>query len=185
MFVAELLAKSPCDGLLPIEIGGLSLSEATWVKMTSLAPNHGQEAALADVLQTAHGMTLPRPNRSTGKEGARAVWFGHEQVILIGPDPAASLADYAALTDQSDAWAVVLLEGEGAEDVLARLVPLDLRRAHFKRGHTARSQLQHMMVSITRVGDARFQIMAFRSMAKTLVHELEIAMKGVAARRAS
>ncbi|MGX9349779.1 sarcosine oxidase subunit gamma [Shimia sp. W99] len=183
--MAELLAKSPCEGLLPKEVDGLTLSEATRATMTSLSPYRGQEAALSDVLKTEHGMALPRPNRSAGKEGARAVWFGQRQVMLIGPDPALSLADHAALTDQSDAWAVVLLEGEGAEDVLARLVPLDLRREHFKKGHTARSQLQHMMVSITRVGDARFQIMAFRSMAKTLVHELEIAMIGVAARRAS
>ncbi len=110
------------------------------------------------------------------------MWFGRDLVLLIGPEPHGSLARHAAIVDQSDAWAVVRLQGAGAEAVLARLVPVDLRAAHFKRGHTLRSQLQHMNVSITRVAADAFQIMAFRSMAQTLVHDLKTAMEGVAAR---
>ncbi|WP_127114156.1 sarcosine oxidase subunit gamma [Shimia sediminis] len=180
--MADLIAKSPCAGLLPVTHGTTSLSEVEMTTLTSVAPYKGQETGLSDALKAAHGMALPDINRATGKEGARAVWFGQGQVMLIGPSPASSLADHAAVTDQSDAWALVRLEGEAAEDVLARLVPVDLRRAQFKRGHTVRSQLQHMMVSITRTGDNAFLIMAFRSMAKTLVHDLETAMRGVAAR---
>ena len=77
---------------------------------------------------------------------------------------------------------MVRLEGGAAEDVLARLVPVDLRQSGFKRGHTLRTMLQHMSVSITRISDEAFLILAFRSMAGTLVHDLETAMKGVAAR---
>ncbi|TCL09927.1 sarcosine oxidase subunit gamma [Shimia isoporae] len=182
--MAELIAKSPCEGLLPVRAGDVTLIELDAGAMTSIAPFKGQEKAVSDALKSAHGMAFPAANRATGKEGARAIWFGQGQAILVGPEADASLGAMAAMTDQSDAWAVVRLEGEGAEDVLARLVPVDLRSSVFKRGHTARSMLQHMMVSITRVGDNAFQIMAFRSMARTLVHELEIAMKGVAARGA-
>jgi sarcosine oxidase subunit gamma len=39
-----------------------------------------------------------------------------------------------------------------------------------------------MNVSITRIDATTFEIMAMRSMAQTLVHELEQAMRGVAAR---
>lgn len=180
--MADLIAKSPCGGLLPVSHGTVTLSEMDMPQLTSLAPFKGQDKALSETLKEAHGMALPAINRATGKEGARAVWFGQGQVMLVGPAPAASLAALGAVTDQSDAWTVVRLEGEAAEDVLARLVPIDLRRAQFKRGHTARTQLQHMMVSITRTGDNAFQIMAFRSMAATLVHDLETAMRGVAAR---
>ena len=125
---------------------------------------------------------MPAPNRATGKTSARAVWFGPDQAMLIGPEPNWSLANEATVVDQSDAWAVVRLEGAGADDVLARLVPVDLRTGTFKRGHTVRTLLQHMTVSVTRVGDQAFQIMAFRSMAKTLVHDLQRAMESVAAR---
>ena len=180
--MAELIAKTPCDGLLPIEIGTVSLSEQDAGHLTSLAPFAGQDAALSGALKTAHGMAYPAPNRATGKAGARAIWFARGQALLVGPAPDASLGAHAALTDQSDAWTVVRLEGAGAVDVLARLVPLDLRLSTFKRGHTARSTIFHMMASITRVGDTAFQIMVFRSMAQTLVHDLKTAMEGMAAR---
>ena len=183
--MAELIAKSPCEGLLPIECGGVTLSELPSMPITSVMAHKGREKALSQALKDAHGMALPQPNRMTGREGARAVWFGPGQVMLIGPGPNAALAEHAAVTDQSDAWATVRLEGAGCEDVLARLVPLDVRRHRFKRGHAARSQLQHMNVSLARVGDNAFLIMAFRSMASTLVHDLETAMKGVAARLSS
>lgn len=182
--MVELLAKSPCDGLLPLSIGEAQLSEVDMTVLTSLAPYNGKEEGLSDALKAAHGMALPAVNRATGKEGARAIWFGRGHTLLVGPAPDASLAEHAALTDQSDAWSIVRLEGDDAEDVLARLVPVDLRRSQFKRGHTSRTQLQHMTISITRVSDTAFLIIAFRSMAKTLVHDLETAMKGVAARRA-
>ncbi|SHJ39844.1 sarcosine oxidase subunit gamma [Shimia gijangensis] len=182
--MVDLMAKSPCDGLLPVEHGGVSLSEIDMTVLTSVSPYKGQDKALSAALKEAHGMAFPGINRATGKEGARAIWFGQGQAMLIGPDPASSLCVHAAVTDQSDAWVLVRLEGGRAEDVLARLVPVDLRQAAFKRGHTARTQLQHMMISVTRTGDSSFLIMAFRSMAKTLVHDLETAMRGVAARHA-
>ncbi|WP_299349733.1 sarcosine oxidase subunit gamma [uncultured Shimia sp.] len=182
--MADLIAKSPCAGLLPVTHGDVTLSEMDMTRMTSIAPFKGQDKAVSATLKDAHGMALPAANRATGKEGSRAVWFGQGQALLIGPEPVAALAEHAAITDQSDGWAAVRLEGAGAEDVLARLVPVDLRKSNFKRGHTARSQLMHIMVSITRVGDNAFLILAFRSMAKTLVHDLETAMQGVAARAA-
>lgn len=180
--MAELIAKSPCDGLLPVSVGGLTLSELEQGHLTTLAPFKGQEKALSAALEAAHGMKLPAPGRSNGKTGNRAIWFGRDMVLLAGSAPDPSLSKHAALTDQSDAWAVVRLEGQGCEDVLARLCPIDLRGQTFKRGHTARTELRHMMASITRVGANSFQIMVFRSLARTLVHDLKTAMEAVAAR---
>ncbi|MCE8009370.1 sarcosine oxidase subunit gamma [Aestuariivita sp.] len=180
--MVDLIAKSPCDGLLPKTMDGISLTEVEMTSITSVAPFKGREGALSEALKTAHGMAFPAPNRATGKEGARAVWFSRGQAVLIGPEPDVALGRFAALTDQSDAWSVVRLDGEGVEEVLARLVPIDLRPQSFKRGHTARTQLMHMTASITRVGERAFQIMVFRSMSATLVHDLETAMEGVAAR---
>ena len=180
--MAEGMAAPRGAGLLPLTAGERTLSEGDAGRITALAAHRGRADALAEALQAAHGMALPAPNRATGRAEARAVWFGLRHVVLIGPDPDASLSDHADVTDQSDAWAVVRLEGPGAEDVLARLVPVDMRQATFKRGHTVRTQIMHMSGSITRVGDAAFQIMAFRSMAETLVHDLQTAMEGVAAR---
>ncbi len=181
--MVELVAKSPCAGLLPLTIGAVTLTEVAPGVITSLSPRAGQEAALSKALKAAHGMALPGAGRGTGREGARAIWFVRGQVMLMGPAPDPGLSEFAALTDQSDAWAVVRLEGDGAEDVMARLAPVDLRAESFKRGHTLHTDIQHMSGSITRVGERALQIMVFRSMAQTLVHDLKTAMEGVAARR--
>lgn len=180
--MAELMAKSACDGLLPVSAGTVSLSEIDLGVLTSLASHKRGGKALRAALRSSHGMAFPAANRATGKEGERAIWFGHAHVLLAGPVPDPSLAKHATITDQSDAWAAVRLEGADAADVLARLCPVDMRVSVFKRGHTAKTLLQHMSVSVTRLGNDAFLLLAFRSMAGTLVHELETAMRGVAAR---
>lgn len=181
--MVDLKALTPAENMEPVNIGRCTLSELDLGHLTSIAPYKGQDAELSDALKAAHGMAAPAAGRATGKEGARAVWFGQRMILLAGPAPDASLAKHAALTDQSDAWAAMRLEGEDAAAVLARLTPIDLRPSRFKRGHTARTDLQHMAASITRISENTFQIMVFRSMAKTLVHDLTTAMQGVAARR--
>lgn len=180
--MAELIAKSPCEGLVPETIGGMSLTEEHPGPMWAVAPFKGRQEALGKAMEDAHGMAFPAPNRATGTAGSRAIWFGRDMALLMGAEPDTKLAQHAALTDQSDAWAVVQLEGAGAEDVLARLVPADLRSEVFEPGHTVRTELKHMMASVTRTGPQAFQIMVFRSLAKTLVHDLKTAMEGVAAR---
>lgn len=179
----ELIAMTPCDGLLPVTIGSVTLNEDLPDAMTSIAPFKGQDQALCKAMAAAHGVAFPAINQSTENTTVRAIWFGQGMALLQGPVAATELTKLAALTDQSDAWAVVRLEGEGAEDVLARLVPVDLGRRSFKLGHTARTELAHMMASITRIGPDAFQVMVFRSMARTLVHDLKVAMAGVAARQ--
>ncbi len=178
----NLTAKTPCDGLLPLTIGSVTLSEEDVGAIHSISPFKGKQKALSEALKAAHGMAYPSANRATGKAGARAIWFGPAHAMLIGPSPDATLTENAAIVDQSDAWAVVRLEGADVEDVLARVVPVDLRKVHFKRGHTSRTLLFHMTASITRVGEDAFQIMVFRSMAETLIHDLKRAMEGIAVR---
>ncbi|MFK7940881.1 MAG: sarcosine oxidase subunit gamma [Roseovarius sp.] len=181
--MVDLVAKTPCAGLLPRTIGALTLSEVDAGALTSIAAYNDQHDALAKALHTAHGVSAPAANRTTGKAGARAIWFGQGITLLMGPEPGAYLAKHAALTDQSDAWACVQLKGAGAVDVLARLTPMDLRDSQFKRGHTARTDLQHMMASLTRTGADTWLIMVFRGFAETLVHDLTVAMETVRARQ--
>ena len=175
--MARLVALSPCAGLLPLTAGSVTLSEVLPEAITSVAPLEGQRAAVSAALEAAVGAGFPEPNRWTGAE-ARIVWTGPDQAMVLGPRVA---PDGAAVTDQSDAWAVMRLEGQGAEAVLARLIPVDLRRAQFPSGHAARTMLHHMTCTLMRVGADAFEIMVFRSMAASAVHEIGTAMKSVAA----
>ena len=122
----------------------------------------------------------PEPGRVAEGPGLRAIWFERDAAMAVGPRPA-GLEGRAAVVDQGCAWCVVRLEGPGAEDVLARLVPVDLRERAFPDGAVARTLVGHMNGAILRRG-AAFEIWVFRSMAGTLAHELGRAMRGVAAR---
>lgn len=175
--MVKLVAKSATEGLLPIEHGNTVLSDFTSPAISCVMPQSGANLSL---FKSAIGAAFPNPNRTTGKDGARAVWTGPEQAMVIGA-PVGGLTGFA-VTDQSDGWTILRLDGADSENVLARLVPVDLRRNVFKRGHTARTQLGHMPVSLTRVGDLRFDIMIFRSMTRTAIHELETAMRRCAER---
>ena len=180
--MAELTAKSPCEGLLPFSTGSADLTELWPDHMTLIAPYKGQEDASSKALKTAHGVALPAIGGSEGDREVRVIWFARGQSLLIGPKADASLDATAAVTELTDGWAVVELKGKGVADVLARLSPLDFRLSHFPTGTSARTELKHMMASITRTSDEAFQIMVFRSMAATLVHDLKTAMEAVAAR---
>jgi sarcosine oxidase gamma subunit len=160
-------------------LGGVTLAETDPGPMTSIAVLPGGAKAVSKALKPL-GLAVPAPNSFVEKKGARIVWTGREQAFLMGVAP--PVLDGAAVTDQSDGWAVLALSGVAAVDVLARLVPLDLRLASFPVGSAVRSGLNHMNVVILRVGDYAFEIMVFRSMARTAWHEIDTVMHMVAAR---
>ena len=178
--MAELIATSATEGLVPVTHGAFTLTDAGIARITSVAPFAGQQGAVSDALTAALGLAFPAPNATQAKGDARIVWSGRGQVFVLNADPVA-LDGLAALTDQTDAWAALRLAGPGADQVLARLVPLDLRPSAFGEGAAARSALGHMMAVIWRDGEG-LVILVMRSMARTAVHEIAAAMSAVAAR---
>ena len=178
--MVELKAQTPFGDLLPLHIGEMTMTARDLGQLTVLGVF--DRAGLTKALETAHGVALPDPLQSTAKGDVQCLWFGREEALLVGPVPDEALAKHAALVDVSDGWAVAELQGPGAEDVLARLAPVDLRAAAFKPGQTLRSPLRDMPAAITRT-DTGFLLMVYRSMAATLVQELRRAMEAVASRR--
>ena len=176
--MVRLIPRSAADGLVPVQIGGLTLSEQAPDAITLVAPFKGQDNAVSAALKSGIGAAWPAPGRATGKAGARVIWSGLGQALVLGPPVTVT---GAAITDQTDAWVAFVLEGKGATDVLARLTPLDLRDSQFKRGHAARSLLGHMNCLFLRAGVMRFEMLVFRSMAVTAVHDLTRAMQSVTA----
>jgi sarcosine oxidase subunit gamma len=185
--VASLIARTPFQDHLPLHGDGVIAEPLEPGPITSLAPFKGQEAAVSAALTAQIGIGLPPPNRllaaGTATEGPRAVWSGVGQAFVLGTklDPIPG----AAMTDQSDAWAGVALEGSGARDVLARLTPLDLRPARFAQGQAARTLLGHMSCLLWRSADTRYEILVFRSMADWAAHEIDALLRAHTARRAA
>lgn len=173
--MARLIAKTPAEGLLPVTIGACRLEERLYEAITWVAPFAGRTAAVGKAI----GLAFPEPGQVAGEGHHLAVWVGPGQALVLGPTVA---PPGAAVADQSSAWAVLSLTGPAAPDVLARLTPLDLRDGAFPEASTARTLIGHMTASLTRIGSETYEIMVFRSMADTAVHEITRAMKGVSAR---
>ena len=177
--MARLIALGPFGDLLPLQIGSVTCTEVTRDVFYAVAPYQGQQKAVSAQIKAQLGIGLPAVNRRRVAKNILCQWIGHGQWLV---NAAVELDGLAAVNDQSDAWAALEIMGDSVVDVLARLVPLDLRASVFKVEHTARSLLGHMPVSITRTGPQTFEIMVMRSMAASLVHDLWAAMASVAAR---
>ncbi|MGR3503348.1 sarcosine oxidase subunit gamma [Pseudaestuariivita sp.] len=174
----DLTPLSPLAGQDPVSIGDVTLAEVDLGPLTLVLPFKGKAGAVGDAL----GQSLPAPLKSVNHGKGSIIWFGKDGFLVTGETVADAVSEHAAVTDQSDGWVAVTLSGAGAEDVLARLVPIDLRVAAFPEGATTRGEVMHVAASITRTGAEEFTILAFRSMAETLWHELEAAMQKVAGR---
>ena len=179
--MARLLARTPAEAALPraLSIGETRIDEATPDAITWVAPFDGRAKDVSTALKAKTGLTFPKPGKVTRAKAARALWCGPGQALVLGPSVA---IDGAACVDQSDAWTILTLSGGDARAVLARLTPVDLRDAALPVDATARTLIGHTTASLTRVGESSWEIMVFRSMASTLVHDTTRAMRHVAAR---
>lgn len=175
--MVRLLAQCPFDGLLPLDIGGVSLVPRDLGPLTEIAPFAGRQEAVAGAL----GLPWPEPGQYTAHDHLRLAWIAPGAALLSGMLPPDGLP--AAVVDQSDGFATLAIGGAEARDVLARLVPIDLSPGAFGTDATARTLVGHMTASVTRIGPSSFEIQVFRSMARTLVRELTEAAEHVKARR--
>ena len=177
----------PSDVLIgqSIEIGEAALTCNQPANILSVAPFKGQGMAVNDALKAVVKLALPTVGRVTSKKHVRAMWAGQGQWFVVGDIALETLTEAfdakAAVTDQSDAWTVLTLEGGDASEVMARLCSLDLDA--LKQGQTARADFAHMMSCITPISEG-FEIMIMRSFAKTAIHHTREAMSKLAAQRA-
>ncbi len=177
----ELIAKSALAGHAPVTALETTLAEGQAAPITSIAPFPGRMAQVNATLAPL-GLSFPAPNTQSMIGDTRLLWTGRDQAFLIGAKAPDDLAELAALTDQTDGWAILTLQGPAAGDALMRPVPLDLRGTAFPVGRTARAPLNHMQAILTRTGPDAFEVMVFRSMARTAWAELTEALEVLAAR---
>ncbi len=176
----ELIAKTALFGRAPLTLANTELAEVDHGVITSIAVLPGLGKAVDKMLKPL-GFSFPNPNSFTVKAAAMLVWTGRDQAFLIGAD-APALGDTAAVTDQSGGWVSLRLAGPQAEAALMRHVPMDLRAAAFPVGMAARAPLNHMQMILLRLAADEFRVMVFRSMARTAWHEIEMALRTLAAR---
>lgn len=175
------LTARPALSGLPKQHGAMTLDLVDPGPLTTIAPYAGKVEAVSQALEKAHGLALPATGTLTTSGSTGLQWFARDIWLLSGAVPGAGLSAHAALTDQSDGWAVFDLTGPDGAAVMARLTPVDLRLSACPVGTALRTEAEHMMVAITRTAPNTLRIIGFRSMATSLAHAIETAMARVAA----
>ena len=182
-----LAARSPLAGAaIPAESWpGFALSEVPDLALSSLATRRGQETEVRARAKARFGLEPPPPGRTASGDGVTFLWTGHEQWFVETPEsPLGGLeallreafGDSAAVTDQSDAWANLRLEGPATRAVLEKLCPLDLHPGTFPPGATARTTMEHLSAIITLHDDrGSFTILTPRSSSAAFLHHLYLA----------
>lgn len=158
--MVNLEANSPCQDILPLTIGTVSLTEVILPegKVWSVSPSPVKTGA------------------SKYSRTSKTLWIGRDHGLQIGGSEPKS----AVVTQQSDAWACVGISGLDADAVLARLCPVDL--AKLPLGAVARTLINHMSAIIL-VTDCGYEIFVYRGFSRSFVHELQGACLNVKARR--
>ena len=170
---------------------GLAFDEAPARPLVSLARRRGAAGeGLEAALEAALGLALPGPGQFAEARGLRAMFLGPGQWLIAGARDglAAEVREAAAgggvVTDQSDAFVELTLEGPLAREILARLSSLDYDDAAFPQGAVARTVMLQITALIARDGPQAYRINTARSTARDFAHDVAVAATAVAARGA-
>ena len=181
----ELTATTPLNGYEK-SFGETTLAEPQGLALVSLAcPLNGDEALGAAL--TGMDLTRPAAGNSTIYGDTRLIWTAPDQMLLVfahsTPDAVAAVAartgDTAYLTDQTDNWCALSLEGPLARMALERICPLDLHNDSFAVDSAARTVMEHLGVLIVRTGADAFLLLSASSSAGSFLHAVETSLNNV------
>jgi methylglutamate dehydrogenase subunit D len=154
------------------------------LQMASVMVYKGRRAELSAKLMETYGLPLPEGPRRVAAGtvavmglGPRTYLFQREAGSSLEPELARALEGTAAVTDQSDGYAVLRLSGPRVRAVLEKCVSIDLHPHVFAAGCVASTKCAHMGVILWRRDDEAglpmFEIAVFRSFARSLWHFIE------------
>ena len=153
-------------GLIGPDGPGIRLSERSLTSLWLIAAWPERLAATGAAAAKAAGVdAAPGPGASVTGKGGSLLRIEALKWLLASADeiarPALDAADGTVL-ELSHARTVIHVSGQGALDLMARMVPLDLRPAAFPEGSVANTGLHHVGVTIL-ARDGGFDIFVLRS----------------------
>lgn len=168
-------------------LGDVSLSEVTGLGVVAVAPSQGDEPALLSALDTGFGLIWPETGHSTTSGDARLLGMARDQAFLVFPHdgPGAldavrdKLGEPGWLTDQSDSWAMLRIEGAGVRAALERISMLDLHPDAFAVGMVQRTTMEHLAVIILREEEDTFLLMSPTSSAESFLDAVTTSARNI------
>jgi methylglutamate dehydrogenase subunit D len=164
---------------------GVTITARETLGIASVNVRKGRVNALTERVRDKFNLALPRgPSRvcvgelafvGTGPGAWLAIFEGggHSFVGLLR----ACLGEFAAMTDQTDSYALLQITGPKVRESLSKLVPIDVHPLAFNVNDVAVTSAAHMGVILWRLhdqsgGGAVFEIAVSRSMAGSFWHVL-------------
>lgn len=170
------LAFSPGSSRLGATQGpaGVRIAQRLGLSLASVAARNGQKDVLATKFVDLTGLALPARGRRVDSDEVSVLWSGPDQWLvqaaaghgsLTAMALASALGADAAVTDQSDARAIIRLSGPRVRDLLGKGVMIDLHPRVFKPGMTAITLVAHIGVQVSAVEAGTFECLVPRSFA--------------------
>jgi len=172
------------------EHDGVTLTEVAEFGLLSVATPSGGESALNKTLIEKYQVGLPAAGESviSAVNGVRllglqpdqcmALWFDKVD-SLTGKELVQELADVAYLTDQSDSWVALRIEGPQVRTVLERICPIDLHPDSFPQGRVVRTIMEHLATLVLCDAVDSFVLLSPRSSAQSFLHAIETSVRNV------
>lgn len=113
---------------------------------------------------------------ATALKGHDAQWAGPDQYFVVAEgrgegalyrELKAKLSGIASVSDQSHGRVIIRIAGPKARAVLAKGTPVDLHADAFPLGKSALTQMAHVGIHMTRVGEDAFDLSVFRGFAES------------------
>lgn len=159
---------TPGSSKIDLPLAGVRIRPLARTPLATLVAATGATDALSRFVAARFGLDLPATGRCTRGDGTALVWSAPRQWLLVGhrgtaQDLAEALAGTAAVTDQTDGRALVVVDGPHARDTLAEGFAIDLHPRAFPPGSCAATKVAHVAVQIWLGDDGAFTIAVPRS----------------------
>ena len=141
---------------------GVTLSVRHPLSIVTVIARKGKAKALADGLANF--------------KGAAVLWAGPDQYFVqaggrgegaLAAELSMMFAGIASVSDQSHGRVVLRIAGDRVRAVLAKGTPVDLHPDVFPVGRSALTQMAHVGVHLTRVGDDTYDLSVFRGFSES------------------
>ena len=151
---------------------GVRASPREGLNLATVIGHRSRSAELDRLLFEALGAEPPRTPQVVRASDGELIWSGPDQWLLascsaeVMRQVAARLAGVAAVSDQSDARAVLRLWGPQIRNVLAKGCLIDLHPRAFRPGDVALTSIAHIGVQLWQIDDGpTYELAVYRSMA--------------------
>lgn len=165
------------------------LVEVTDLTIASVACPLDGRAELERAVMRSWSAELPEPGCSTASADGDVKILGmspDQFFVIVTPAPmpagefvSGAVAGAGYVSDQSDNWVALRLEGPLVLPALERICPLDLDPAAFAVGSVARTVMEHIGAVIHREGPDRFLLLSASSSAHSFLHAVATSFRNV------